>query len=335
MPGGDMVRLSWYRTTKLCLFLSLAISTTPLLGQMKLRAELVSRQEKGGLALSSFGNGSIYTADFRRRDKWVEEKKLAAPADHTQDGLLSPDGNWVALALRDYSNLKSRDRLGVMRQADGKMLEFSDLETAACWSSDSKRLIAWKHTSPKTFQPILLDLNSTREEELNLPSRAQFTTQCWSPDGLQLVYHVLDHESPPWTQKKSKKKEPPNRGTVFIYDIGEKKTRSLSPGQDATWSPDGQWIAYWDDAAEWRSRPSGEERQRLFDRKKAESPLLWSPDSELVLYFRCCYLLPSLGCMCDVGGLFVRRLADHAEVRVGKESPFGFKTVWIKNRLQP
>lgn len=302
---------------------------------MKLREELVSRQEKGELALSSFGNGSIYTADFRHRDKWIEEKKLPAPADHTQDGLLSPDGNLVALALRNYGNQKFRDRLGVMRQTDGRIVEFSDLESAACWSSDSQRLIVWKHSSPKTVQPILLDLNSANEEELNVPARAQFTTQCWSPDGQQLVYHVLDHEPPAWTPKNSRRKEPPNPGTVFIYDIGEKKARSLGHGEDATWSPDGQWIAFWNDAAEWRSRPSGEERQRLFDRRKAESPLLWSPDSELVLYFRCCYLFSSLQCMCDVGGWFVRRLPDHAEVEVGKESPFGYQNVWIKNRLRP
>lgn len=329
-----MVQPSWYRSTKLWLFVTLSIATAPLFGQMKLREELVSRQEERGLALSTFGNGSIYTADFRHRDKWIEEKKLPRPADHTQDGLLSPDGNLVALALRDYNNLKFRNWLGIMRHSDGVMVEFPDLENAACWSNDSKRLIVWKN-SPKTSQPILLDVDSSREEELNLPAQAQFTTQCWSPDGRQLVYHVLDHEPSQWTPNKSKQKEPPNSGKVFIYDIGEKKARSLGRGQDATWSPDGQWIAYWNDAAEWRSPPSGEESELLFKRKEAESPLLWSPDSGLVLYFHCCYLVPSLRCMCDVGGWFVRRLADQAEIRVAMESPFGYHNVWIKNRRLP
>jgi WD40 repeat protein len=326
-----MVGLSWSRATKLCLFVGLSIATAPLFGQMKLREELVSRQAEGGLALSSFGHGSIHTADFTRRDKWIEEKKLPAPADHTQDGLLSPDGNLVALFLRNHGKLKYS--LGIIHRDGSGMVEYPDLTSALCWSSDSKRLIVQKEwSSAETSQPMLLDLDSTRIEEISVPRRATFTTQCWSPDGQQLVYHVLDHEPPRWTPKRSKIKEPPNPGTIFIYDIGRKKARSLGQGQDATWSPDGQWIAYWNDAAEWRMSPSGEERRRLFKRKEAQSPLLWSPDSRLVLYFRCCYLLQSLGCMCDVGGWFVRRLADDAEIRVGLESAFGYENVWIKSR---
>jgi hypothetical protein len=74
--------------------------------------------------------------------------------------------------------------------------------------------------------------------------------------------------------------------------------------------------------------------QRLFKRKELESPLLWSPDSRLVLYFCCCFLRPTLQCMCDVGRWFVRRLADHSEIRVAEESPFQGKYVWIKNQAR-
>jgi hypothetical protein len=83
---------------KRSMIISLAIiCITPLWGQMKLQQELVRQQEQGELKLSSFGHGSIYSADFTRRNEWIEEKKLLPPADRIQDGLLSPDGKLVAL----------------------------------------------------------------------------------------------------------------------------------------------------------------------------------------------------------------------------------------------
>jgi WD40 repeat protein len=303
----------------------------PLFGQMKLREELINRQQEGGYVLASFGHGSVYIANFSRRDDWSEDTKLPPPADHVQDGLLSPDGKLIALFFQDFSS-RFRFWLGIIGRDGSGLRDYPGIESAYCWSPDSRRLIVQQKSPQGTYRSMLLERESGQATEIDVPPRASFTSQCWSPDGQQLAYHLLDREPTRWTPENSKKKEPPNLGTVFIYDIEQKKRQELGRGQDATWSPDGNWIAYWNAGAAWRVKPSGEARQRLFKRKEPESPLVWSPDSRLVLYFHCCYLAPSLRCMCDVGRDYVRRLSDHSEVRVGEGSPGSHTDVWIKGR---
>jgi hypothetical protein len=305
----------------------------PLFGQMKLREELTNRQQEGGYVLASFGHGSVYVANFSKRDDWSEDTKLPSPADHVQDGLLSPDGKLIALFFSDF-NGPPRYWLGIIGRDGSGLHNYPEVSSASCWSPDSRRLIVWEKPTPRTHRPMLLDLESGVASDIDVPPRASFTSQCWSPDGQRLVYHLLDREPTAGTPENSKKKEPPNPGTVFIYDIEQKKRQSLGRGQDATWSPDGNWIAYWNAGAAWRVQPTGEARQRLFKRKEPESPLVWSPDSRLVLYFHCCYLAPSLQCMCDVGRYYVRRLSDHSEVRAGEGSRGSDTDVWIKSRMR-
>jgi WD40 repeat protein len=305
----------------------------PLFGQMKLREELINRQQEGGYVLASFSHGSVYTANFSKRDDWLEDTKLPPPADHVQDGLISPDGKLIALFFSDFSG-PIRYWLGIIGRDGSDLHDYQEVLSAFCWSPNSRRLIVRGKSPQGTYKPMLLDLESGVSSGIDVPTRASFTSQCWSPDGQRLVYHVLDREPRPWTPENSKKKEPPNPGTIFIYDIEQKKAQELGRGQDATWSPDGNWIAYWNAGAAWRVKPTGEARERLFKRKEPESPLVWSPDSRLVLYFHCCYLAPSLRCMCDVGRDYVRRLSDHSEVRAGEGSPSSHTDVWIKSRVR-
>lgn len=314
-----------------CLSFFLLLMAAPLFGQMKLREELTHRQQESGYVLASFSHGSVYVANFAKRDDWSEDTKLPPPADHVQDGLLSPDGKLIALFFSDYSG-PSRYWLGIIGRDGSGLHNYPEVSSASCWSPDSRRLIVWGKSPQGTLRPMLLDLESGVAGDIDVPPRASFTSQCWSSDGQRLVYHLLDREPTPWTPEYSKKKEPPNPGTVFIYDIEQKKRQSLGRGQDATWSPDGNWIAYWNAGAAWRVQPTGKALERLFKRKEPESPLVWSPDSRLVLYFHCCYLGPSLRCMCDVGRNYVRRLSDNSEVRVGEGSRGADTDVWLKGR---
>src|SRR5579864_234728 len=85
-----------------CLCLFLLLMAVPLSGQMKLREELINQQQ-GGYVLASFSHGSVYTANFSKRDDWSAETRLPPPADHVQDGLLSPDGKLIALFFQAIS----------------------------------------------------------------------------------------------------------------------------------------------------------------------------------------------------------------------------------------
>jgi Tol biopolymer transport system component len=219
--------------TFFCLSSFLLLLAGPLFGQMKLRQELINRQHEGGYVLANFDHGSVFVANFSKRDDWSKDTKLPPPADHVQDGLLSPDGKLIALFFSDFSG-HSRYWLGIIGRDGSGLHEYSEISSASCWSPDSRRLVVWQKSPQGTYRSMLLDLESGQSSEIDVPPRASFTSQCWSPDGQRLVYHVLDRAPVPWTQGNSKKKEPPNPGTVFIYDIEQKKRQELGRGQDAT-----------------------------------------------------------------------------------------------------
>jgi dipeptidyl aminopeptidase/acylaminoacyl peptidase len=313
------------------LFIAVVLtSASTLSAQMKLRDEEISRQKEGGYSLADFSFGSVGVADFTKKDKWTTEEKLPPPLDKVQDGLLSPDGTLIALTLTHYG--EGRPSLGIVQRDGGGLREYPYISDARCWSPDNRLLVAEKQ--PYRFpnaESVLLDVESGTVQELALPPGTRLTSQCWSPDGQKLVYYKMDRDPVPWTRENAKKKEPPNHGTIFVYDIAQRSSREVVRGQDPTWSPDGEWIAYRNDGVYYRTKASGADRQRLFKFKDQGAPLLWSPDSQTVVYFHCCYLMPSLKCMCDVGRWFIRRLADHAEIEVAEGSRGG-NMVWIRPR---
>ncbi len=96
----------------------------------------------------------------------------------------------------------------------------------------------------------------------------------WSPDGTQILFPAgsmqLDHK-------------------LYIINADGSGLRQLTHGdshdQEAEWSPDGQWIAFYRDCNLWRIRPDGSD----------EAPLLvscdycteiptWSPDSQQIAF---------------------------------------------------
>lgn len=127
-----------------------------------------------------------------------------------------------------------------------------------------------------------------------MDARGSTTSQCWSPDGKQIVYQAGD--------------------TLHLYDIEKKKSWTLTNGQAATWSPDGNYIAFLEEDGYYTIRSPGNERKRLFKKKDALTPLWWSPDSRFVAYLsRNRFFEGSWWPPIEQGRLRVRRLDDNAE----------------------
>jgi len=295
------------------------------------REELAHLEEETGVALAEFKDGSISFAPWRPREGKWRQQKLAGSAGKAAKGTLSHDGSLVAFDRKQGEPPHEISWLAIA-SADGTLdRDFRDLRNpgSLCWSADNAWLAvtaqhgdSGRSDSPNSKARKLLIVNvaadavsgagSTIEEAADA-HRLWLTTQCWSPDGQQLVYSVADND------------EDPVPGTIRIYDRHSRQSRDLlrlerhckknawciEPAP--TWSPDGQWIAFFDQKAYRAVRPSGQNEKLLFSRHGGVSGAYWSPDSRYVAYGDCCLLWETLKCMCEVGRVRVRRLEDNAD----------------------
>jgi Tol biopolymer transport system component len=257
------------------------------------RAELIRLQNQSGLSLISFEgagrNGNLYAFAFASRS--LSEKHILKE-ENVGEGAISSDGTEIAFELR-----RKTGHLGTIRQDGSDLREYPDLDGPfdLCWSLDGTALALsvknLKQGKGATHSLQILNLGSGTTEEVD--AKGSVTSQCWSPDGKQIVYQADD--------------------TLRVCDMQEKKSRTLTNGQHATWSPDGSWIAFLENDGYYAIRPSGNERKRL-KKKDALTALWWSPDFRFVAYVsRNRFFEGSWWPPIEEGRLRVRRLDDNAE----------------------
>jgi len=287
----------WY-VVKLGLpvFAIIIISCTQSLGTEPVRAELLRRQQEGGLSLVSVGCEGVAVLSFASRG--LPSPKLLPSESNQSNCSISPDGTEIAYQLsRKYDeSTKSDLALGVIRLGEGNIREYSDIGVTSdiCWSYDKTKLAGrLRNTRKEGLKPAtlqILDLGSEIIREAG-SFDATVTSQCWSPDGAQMVYQ--------------------DSSGVFVYDLERGKSRTLTEGKNATWSPDGNWIAFCNGDAYYIIHPSGNDKKLLFKKKRALTELWWSPDSRFVAYVTEHGLLG--GPSENQGRLWVRRLNDNSE----------------------
>ena len=280
-----------------------------------LKKELADQQQTTGLTLASFSQRQIDFFGFCKKCGWSEP--LPQLTHNAGYGVLSRDASRLALA---WSTSGPSDHLAIVNRDGSGWREFPQIASPGliCWSHDNSRLVMTAEvTSADAPSPhralILFDLATGRLEQIGR-SGAQVTAQCWSPDGSQIVYS-LD-------------------GKITILSLQSKEHREIAEGQNATWSPSGEWIAFYDGDKSYRLvKPSGEGERSFFKVRKDKTPseLVWSPDSKLVAYADCCYLFP-LDPSNDTAKLRVRRVSGGRSKSVswgsGTESP----GVWVSTR---
>lgn len=229
------------------------------------RAELARMQSQAGLTIGWYEHEGPEIVKFDERIV-LRGRRLAG--QDIGGGSISRDGTQIALILHNEAGQVST--LGII-QADGSNLrEFSNVERPGPrgWSYDMSRLAMVVQSADQSSLSLkVLDLGSKSVADIaTLTQPDALTTQCWSPDGKEIVYATDRH--------------------VTIQNLGESKATPIAVGTEPTWSPDGNWIAYLDENEHsyYVIHPSGEGRKRLFHNRHLVAGLYWSPDSRVVAY---------------------------------------------------
>jgi hypothetical protein len=136
-----------------------------------------------------------------------------------------------------------------------KAKDIQKLDSAQCSSPEQHYSVFHKNG------PWLRDNESG--QALQIEAEAQFSTQCFSPEG-KFVY---------------------SSGKMMrIYDLAKKESMDVGEGDPyPTWSPDGKWLGF-DDGKHYilLDLRTGA-RKKLFSTKDASGPH-WSPDSRYLTY---------------------------------------------------
>jgi WD40 repeat protein len=225
--------------------------------------------------------------------------------------IISPDGTRLAFEKSEHEGTKPAAYLYLMNVADGTLRRTVALppppfalrgtvsrNTQAAWSHDAATLAyygqaRWAPAStPWGGQPrelITIDTRTLAVRSLAVPGvgargRA-LTSQAWAPDNRRLAYTNDD-------------------GDVVVFDVIAMLATPLGSGSDATWSPDGRWIAARAGGprghdymlidttppharrrlldAEWLSRAT----KTLLRTSTWLGPALWSPDGRALILWR-------------------------------------------------
>lgn len=275
------------------------------------RAELERMQEHDGLTIAWYDHDGPEIVNFRKRAIFQGGRPAGQSAGA---GSISRDGTQIALALHYAAG--QVPTLGTMHADGSNLREFSNVESFGTmgWSYDMTRLagIALDRRTQRLSLKVV-DLGSGSLSEVSpLTSLTALTSQCWSPDGKQIVFETDTH--------------------IAIQNFGESKQTTIAVGKYATWSPDGKWIAYLDEHEHsyYVIHPSGEGKKRLFHNRNLVAGLYWSPDSRIVAY------------VVEEGFLFidvetyrlrVRRLQDNSDDWIAN-SDLGYdeNLQWVANK---
>lgn len=297
------------------------VAPNPLLAVLapasSLHEDLIRFQESEGLSLVAVDGNKIHAVNFKART--LGQGTLFASKGTPEGGAMSPDGTEVAFSLCPEPGLAHPTPqkticpagpfvLGVASTNGTDYREYPGLSpSSVCFSHDKSKLAlnATDRKTSKFLLPALEILNLSSGDTQKVAGMNTFvSSQCWSPDDKQFVYTVNNAHAV--------------QG-VLLYDVVENSSRSLGLGGNATWSPDGKWIAFLDCEVDlhrctyYAIRPDGTGKRTLFKTTAATTGFWWSPDSEMGAYVSAGR--PEEGPQVSFR-LRVRRLTDNTEVWV-------------------
>jgi len=293
-------------------------------GDYSAQSDMADMQSRSGQLIAQLEDRSIKVILF---DRLQSISVPLAEGVRTGGGAISSNGEEIAFqqivpsdARPDTDAIGSEfERFLSVAQVDGTNLrQFSSVKepTSFCWSPNRDRL-AYVGTTftgagiPASHPIQLLDLRSGKITVVD--DSGTISTQCFNPQSSALVFE--------------------RGGKLWIHDLESQKSRFITNGANATWSPDGGLISYrWQDAY-YAIEPSGSGAKVLLKKKDALTALWWSPDSQYVAYVVRPGLWKTSTKIPDELDLRVMRLNGGEERTVyrfpGKGRPIGFQ--WVKN----
>jgi hypothetical protein len=272
--------------------------------------ELVRLERETGLAIAFYEN-ELGVISFKKRASYDMGRLVPMGSS---GGTVSPDGAEVAVLSSNWG-AGYRDHimfLNVIGTDGNGLREYREiLDGAECWAPDKSKLAMILRMRPEAKLQIL-DLITKNMQSFGPQTAERYlhlTSQCWAPNGKELVFEA--------------------NGNVQVYKIETDRLRILAAGTEATWSPDGTWIAYRDEGHNdyYVIHPSGEGNKKLFHKRRSISGLYWSPDARFVAYVQQDFFSLDV----EFYHLMVRRLEDKSETRVadGVACCIGYQ--WVRN----
>jgi Tol biopolymer transport system component len=183
--------------------------------------------------------------------------------------------NVVVIQTYSFADNKWTDRKkledfggGIAISRDGSKLAFVDFDPGA--------------TTPARIHYI--DLKTGSESVSAVIGRYR-NMLSWSPDGSRIVYHM--NQSPP-------SEGPRWSPGIFVLNTESDKITRIADGEAPSWSPSGEWIAYFERSPNrnppepdrvWLVRPDGTDARLVGTLRKGifHGAAVWSPDSKTLL----------------------------------------------------
>jgi Tol biopolymer transport system component len=196
-----------------------------------LRNDVVLDWRFGDLPLTASQNGMLvfqsrrdYNTQLVSYDRGGREQGIvgspgfAAPA-------LSPDGRRVAVALDQAGSGQQNLWIHDLQRSISTQLTTTGTDTAHTWSPDGRWILFSSIRSQNGIYRKLADGSGT--EETIMESPAHLLVNAYAPDGRSMLY--MHFRS--------------GRAEVSRYDFETKKDVPMEGSAEASYSPDGKWIA--------------------------------------------------------------------------------------------